>query len=681
MDLKYRPDIDGLRCIAIISVIFYHLDLKINNHFFFQGGFLGVDIFFVISGYLITRILLNEFYTNKKINFANFYERRARRILPMLFFIILLCIPISYYLLLPDQLINFSKSIIASSFFSSNIFFYLNNIEYGAKENYFQPLLHTWSLGVEEQFYIFFPFILIFSTYFSKISSFLTLLSLVILSLILSEFLSNKSSQFNFFMIFGRFWELGLGSLIAYYELKKMKVYPLLFCQIMSLLGIVLITYSIFFISNDSTHPGFITLIPTIGAALIIFAHNYETLVFKILSLKLFVAVGLISYSLYLWHFPIFSFNKILFNNITLFHNLGLIILIFSLSILSFYFIEKPFRNINFISRKKFIYSIILFSSLVIIFNAFTLKSYGFKSRLPEILTIDSSIYTEPIWNKLTDSSNEPCYGRESNFCEIGDNKKGVINIIGDSLMASIQHNLFERIKKNYKLISLTSGACWPIINTQRYLDTNKHELDSECSLKFQNDRINKIDENLNSIIIIGGRLPLILTEKYFNNFEGGIERKDKFWRKVENIKGESINLAVKNTILHFLNNNHKVILLYPIPEVGWDVPNKLFTELKGKNYTEINNFLLNTPITTSYDVFLKRTKSTFNLLNDIHHPNLFRVYPHKIFCDSMIKDRCITHDSKKIFYRDLNHPTDQGAELINNEIMKILNLIEVNQK
>ena len=165
MKNSYRPEIDGLRTIAVISVIIYHAEITINNIKLFQGGFIGVDIFFVISGYLITSIILNELIDKNSFSFKNFYERRIRRILPTLLFVILISIPIAWVKLSPNDFLNFSKSALYSLGFSSNIFFWYSGQQYEAESALLLPLLHTWSLSVEEQFYIFFPIILVLSIF------------------------------------------------------------------------------------------------------------------------------------------------------------------------------------------------------------------------------------------------------------------------------------------------------------------------------------------------------------------------------------------------------------------------------------------------------------------------------------------------------------------------------------
>ena len=182
MNLKYRPEIDGLRAISVIAVLIYHSDLTIFGKYFFNGGFIGVDIFFLISGYLIGSIIINELDSSGKFSYSKFLLRRIRRILPALFFIILVSLTFAYLYILPNNFIDLSKSILSSVLFSSNYYFSYTGEVYDAVDSKYLPFLHTWSLSVEEQFYIIFPilFVLIFKFQkenFSKILFFILLLS------------------------------------------------------------------------------------------------------------------------------------------------------------------------------------------------------------------------------------------------------------------------------------------------------------------------------------------------------------------------------------------------------------------------------------------------------------------------------------------------------------------------
>ena len=344
--LTYRAEIDGLRSIAVVSVILYHAQLEVFNRDWFQGGYVGVDVFFVISGYLITRIILFELYRTGSFSFKRFYERRARRILPVLFLVILVSIPVAWIKLLPQEITEYSRSILSSIFFGSNFYFHAIQTSYGAESALLKPFLHTWSLGVEEQFYLVFPVFLLLSFRFFKEHVFFLILFLSIASLVMAQYLAPIRPELNFYLPFTRFWELAVGSMLAYRELiHRNVVMQAAWSELLSWSGLGLVVYSILFFDGQTLHPGFYTLIPVLGVSLVIYFGSATRLVLKLLASKLMVAVGLISYSAYLWHFPIFAFARVRDSSITNMDKFGLIVLTLALSLASYWIIEKPFRR------------------------------------------------------------------------------------------------------------------------------------------------------------------------------------------------------------------------------------------------------------------------------------------------------------------------------------------------
>lgn len=482
--LIYRPEIDGLRTIAILSVIIYHAQIVIFGHEFFKGGFVGVDIFFVISGYLISRILLSELFEKGRISFLKFYERRARRILPILFTVFIASFPFAYKYLLPNQFIEYAQSILSATFFGSNIFFYFTNTQYGAEDSLLQPFLHTWSLGVEEQFYILFPIVLLLAYKFDKNHLVTIIAVLVLISLQYSDWQSAKNTQLNFFMLTSRLWELGIGSLLAFYELKYGRVKNELLNQTMPLLGSFLIAHSIVFFNNQTPHPSLITLLPTVGTALIIlYSLNKTDLVGKVLSWKPIVGIGLISYSMYLWHYPIFAFARI--SNIEGIHNIEKILLILAtiiLSIISYYLIEKPFRNVGLISKKKLIITLSTLCILII-----SISSYFF---------LIPTIEVEPKIDKLMKERMEYRYeicGLANENCK---DKKNIL-FLGDSMVMDALNAIISISPINYEFDTL--GGCPPIKNN-KLLD--KHPQKEEC-ISLNEKRFNQDLTKYDGIVII----------------------------------------------------------------------------------------------------------------------------------------------------------------------------------
>ena len=370
--MKYRPEIDGLRTLAVTAVILFHADFK-----FISGGFIGVDIFFVISGFLITNIIVKE-VEQKKFSILKFYEKRARRILPALFTVMLFCIPIAYFLYTPGQFLDFGESLIAVSLFSSNILFWVESGYFDAISEY-KPLLHTWSLAVEEQYYIFFPlFIMIFWKFGEKI-----VISAILVVLILAEYYTfNTSKSVSFYLLPTRLFEILMGSLITFIPVKNITKQSFTLKQILSILGFILVSYSVLFFTNQTPLPGFLTLIPITGTSLIILFANKGTIINQILSTRLMVQLGLISYSTYLWHQPLFAFYKYSNNGeLTITIKVVLIIITQILAFLTWKYIENPFRDKQFMSRKKiFSYSITGLSTFILL--GFIIKQNdGFSSR------------------------------------------------------------------------------------------------------------------------------------------------------------------------------------------------------------------------------------------------------------------------------------------------------------
>ncbi|MES2987622.1 MAG: acyltransferase, partial [Pseudomonadota bacterium] len=310
--VQYKPEIDGLRAVAVVPVILFHAGFSA-----FGGGFVGVDIFFAISGYLITSIIFSELDSGR-FSLARFYERRARRILPALFLVILCCIPPALLLLRPPQLIEFARSVVSSTFFSSNILFWREGGYFGAS-NDIKPLLHTWSLAVEEQYYIFFP-IAVALAYRTKsyLAAWLVALAAIAsfaINLIALQ-LSSVSLEATFFLLPTRAWEILFGAVCALL-IRQHGETPLRLLdhralrEIMPAAGLLMIGVSIFAMDESVPFPSHFALLPVCGACLIMLFCTKGTTVYRLLASKVFVWVGLISYSLYLWHQPIFAFVRL----------------------------------------------------------------------------------------------------------------------------------------------------------------------------------------------------------------------------------------------------------------------------------------------------------------------------------------------------------------------------------
>ena len=429
MKINYRPEIDGLRAIAVSAVIFYHAQLNFFGQKIFEGGFIGVDIFFVISGYLITSLILKELKTTGKFSFRYFYERRARRILPALIVVILASIPAAWLFLLPGSFIEFIKSVLYSLGFSSNFYFHYSGLQYGAQDGLLKPLLHTWSLSVEEQYYILFPIILItIFKFFKKYLLGILFLGFFI-SLLMAEWGSKNYPAATFYFLHTRMWELIAGSLLAYFEIfKNRRSKNSVLNLILPGVGIILIMHSIFFYNDKIFHPSLYTLSPIIGVSFIIWYSKKDELITRILSSKPFVGIGLISYSMYLWHYPIFAFARIKSDIPSQYDKFEWIILTIFLSIISYIFIEKFFRNKNTNFFK--ILFIFLFSIIILFISLFSLyknsNSFEFTKKIKRNID-NKKIFLENEHYKFRKS-----YSPE-NFKNTPNNKKKVL-VVGNSV-------------------------------------------------------------------------------------------------------------------------------------------------------------------------------------------------------------------------------------------------------
>ena len=432
LNTEYRTEIDGLRALAVLPVISFHAGFDI-----FSGGFVGVDIFFVISGYLITTIIIKDL-DNNTFSFKKFYERRARRIFPALIFVILISSIISFIFLTRSELASYFKSVVATLLFFSNLYFY-KTTPYFRSESDLEPLLHTWSLSIEEQFYIIFPITLLLFYKFFKRYIFLMLIFGFAASLFICQFLALKTGgTLNFYFTFSRVWELALGAICAYMIIYKNLSFSILIKNLFSIAGIVLIVFSIFFFNRQTVFPSFYTLVPTIGSALIILFASKETLVNKILSIKFFVSIGLISYSLYLWHQPLLAFGRIFFDDLSIIHKLILIFLAVLMSIFSYFFIETTFRDKNKIDFKIFFRAGYMSTIFLLVFSYISYNFFSFKNStealLAKLLVNNNAVYATKMDERLF-VKNRIIY----------ENLKPKVLIIGSSRIMQLSNDDFNK--------------------------------------------------------------------------------------------------------------------------------------------------------------------------------------------------------------------------------------------
>ena len=634
MKINYRPEIDGLRAIAVVAVILYHLQITIFNHPIFKGGFIGVDIFFVISGYLITSIILKELLTTGTFSFKNFYQRRIRRILPALLFVMLVCLPFAWIYLLPIVFIDLSKSILYSLSFTSNFYFHYSEQQYGAISGLLKPFLHTWSLSVEEQYYILFPIILFIIFKFFK-KYLLTILVIgFIISLQMADWGSRHYTSATFYFLHTRMFELIAGSILAYFEIQlghrsKNQILNLILPSV----GLFLIGHSLFFFNDKIFSPTFYTLSPIIGVSLIIWFSHKDELVTKILSSKLFVGIGLISYSLYLWHYPIFAFSRIIFEvtPINIFEKLAIGPIIIFLSIFSYFFIERPARNRKF--KFKFILiPVILSYFILIITNFIVINNDGFQSRVHP--------YFKLTFQERSDLALNYNYGdfdERENIFIIG-------NSYAEDLLKSFYYNK-ELNKKFYFYVASKKNILFPEKNYQikcflEFLKNNttlceKEDFTSHLIKQYQNS----------DYIILSQRNNKIYLDKTISEIAKYLNKDNKkFLVLLNDVNGEyKSGMLQIDKFIHFFNkipkNNELEFLEKQFYDDGMKYQSQDLIEIK-KQFAK-NNI-----------IFMNRSE---------------------IFCDH-ISQKCqlLTLDNERI-RADAGHLTDVGAKFFSKNLVKLI--------
>ena len=663
--MKYRAEIDGLRALAVLPVILFHAGFE-----WFSGGFVGVDVFFVISGYLITTIIISEM-AEGNFSIVNFYERRARRILPALFFVMAACLPFAWALLTPGDLRDFGQSLVAVSTFSSNILFWIES-GYFSTESELKPLLHTWSLAVEEQFYILFPLFLL-ATWRLGIKPILVLLFLVfILSLGTAHWSAFNSPSAAFFLSHTRVWELLLGAFLAFYLKHNTQLKTQSFHQFISLLGLGMIIYSIVFFNASTPFPSLYALVPTIGTCLLILSAVPKTIVYNFLSLKPIVGMGLISYSAYLWHQPLLAFAR---------HRISgelpsvLLVTLCAASILiawlSWRYVEKPFRDKAIFPQKK------IFVISIIAISIFTSIGYTLSFHQPLIKKYDSEMIRLDNIKKLSIDPPRQCERSliGSNFdlilndCLIGDkNTPPSFAIFGDShaqaLVVGFDNYASSNALAGY---NFSHASCFPSLNEGSYLP--KDSTQDKCDKVRRNILHILESQMMPETIYISARWAITIEKTRFNNLEGGIERGENilgFHTSQTNVVGysEAIANELEYTLEIFQNFDSQPIIIHQIPEAGWN-PVKELQKYRLYNFDQSvpENYL-----STSYDLFLTRNMSSNTLIENLASKLEVITYdPSDVFCNLVYKkrQRCITQLNGDPLYYDDDHTSPLGSYLI----------------
>jgi peptidoglycan/LPS O-acetylase OafA/YrhL len=636
--VKYRAEIDGLRALAVLPVILFHAGFE-----WFGGGFVGVDVFFVISGYLITTIIISEL-AEGKFSLINFYERRARRILPALFFVIFACLPFAWLWLVPSDLKDFGQSLIAVSTFSSNILFWLESGYFDAAAE-LKPLLHTWSLAVEEQYYIIFPIFLILTWRLGLNWILALLLIAFVISLGAAQWGAYNSPSATFYLLPTRGWELLIGVFVAFYLKYSAHLKSHFINQVLSLFGFSMIVYSVIVFDKATPFPSMYALVPTIGTGLLILCAVPKTFMHNLLSFKFIVGIGLISYSAYLWHQPLLAFARHrLLGEVS---DFILIILCASSLVMAWFswrFIEKPFRNKNTFTRNRiFIYSLTgIFVFCLIGFSLNINDGYGERVK-----------FTEELSNSFKHDSLDNCFDTPFNHsaenwgCALGKDE-GEIDFIlfGDSHSLSLKSLIDEKSKqKGVRIFYTGASGCLPFVGI--YPNRND-QYQNNCNVL--NERVFQFakDRNVRGIIL-SARWSYYTLGDY--KLSGSQFISDK----------ENGPYSLQHSIDVFSKAFDATVKKY----TSIEVPIHLITQPPHQKYQpESAYFFIGKGIGSIETMSVKR--ADFQKLNGISI-NVFSSHEDKInvynitdlFCDEFV---CPIGDPTRSFYYDNNHLSAYGA-------------------
>ena len=620
--MKFRYDIGALRAFSVLVVLLFHFKVP-----FFSGGFLGVDIFFVISGFLMTKIILSGI-KNNTFNFFEFYIKRYKRIVPALLFLLSFIILASVVLMLPQDIRLNCKYVFLSSIFSSNVYFWLYN-DYFDAASQTNILLHSWSLSVEWQFYLLYPLLIwpLRKLYFNNKKKVIYIFTFfTFLSFLLMVFFTKEYNSFSFYMFPTRAWEMtmgGLATLIPFSFFEKLKIsknLTLVFCYT------TLITCTIF-INESMLWPSFITLVPVFAVFLILYLNTE----FKILRNKLIQFIGDISYSLYLWHWPLYIiFNYYGFNSYA--SVLVLLLLSFGFAIVSYYIIENNLFFRNKIIITIYLIFVLLLSSLLFYkpLNPIVEKLSIFNSNILEQsqLLDDNNIERVKQFNScgcfLSQNLKYANYNKE--VClTINDNKKNVL-LLGDSHAAQISLSLREKLPNNYHLLEASASYVFPLIETNGSKESKK--LMEKVFKDFLEVNSEKID--------------LVIISAHWLMYKNNQLNYDKKTLLIELIK----------TLEFFKKKNLKVVLVgqtetYTISYPKIVALNEALRDKMDSNYINYEAHELNT-------LFKEKLKN-FNYLDVYNHPDM------------------IKHDlnSGKLYMFDNNHFSKYGADQLVEILLK----------
>ncbi|MDX3925481.1 MAG: acyltransferase family protein [Shinella sp.] len=647
--LKYRPELDGLRAVAILPVLFYHADLS-----WFPGGFVGVDVFFVLSGYFMATIISSEI-AEGRFDIWKFYARRIRRIFPALFATLIATSIAAWFLFMPQEFEYFARSVRAAAVFIANLIFEREH-GYFDLAAHMKPLLHTWSLSIEEQFYIFFPISLVLAYRYARPRVLAILLAVLGLSFIASCWAAYQQPTAGFYLLQYRVWELLTGAAVALMRPARLSA---ALANLMSWAGIAGIAAAVFLYDKTTPFPGIHAALPCVSAAMIVYSNARGGAVYAALSNPVATFIGRISYSLYLWHWPLIVFLRYRFGDLPSVVDSAIVVAgSFVLAYLSWRYIEQPFRYGRARLPRRFVFaSGAAAAASIAIFGSIVTKLDGIPARLPEAARplYEAAYDTSPFNAKecfISTDGEGPSIPdiRAGKLCAIGDTDRGgapSFLVWGDSHSAAMAPAIDAAARKaGVRGLFIGRGSCPPLPDT----DFAKDESEERCD--DYNDAVMSVIERQ--------KFPFVFMVGYWPRYvhRAGLPNEGAFFDANEKPPLEDWSAPVKAgldaTLAKLSRIGAKGVLVMDVPEMGFDVPEALArAHMTGRSLD----------IAPPLDYTVRRQALARRVLAQSARENgAYIVDPMPAICDD---EKCHAMKDGIVLYKDIDHLTATGARSI----------------
>jgi peptidoglycan/LPS O-acetylase OafA/YrhL len=634
--MQYKPAIDGLRALAVVSVLLFHANAP-----FLPGGYIGVDVFFIISGYLITSLICQE-YGAGRFTLTGFYVRRIRRIFPALVLVLLSTTAVSMIIMLPPDSIRFGSSVIASVLFYSNFYFWAQKGNYLRDGLEFEPLLHTWSLAIEEQFYILFPlFMRLALPRFKRLD--LVLIAGATVSFALSVYLTVRHPVAAFYTSPSRAWELLLGGWLAISGLKDCaprRVIPWL-----QLAGLVMIGAAAVCFDRLTRFPGFAALVPCVGTALLVAWSDHKSRMTAALSHPVLVWLGLISYPLYLWHWSLLALGRlVLLREPSVLEIAFIYLLSVVLAAATWRYVEKPIR-----ARKGQGSTAGAFAGaaavacLTVTIGLAPRAAEAVWSRLaPDVarLLAGAKDYAPALgschnWNRKQPERLSHCtigaHDRpEFDFVLWGDSHAGAVAMAVDGVARDL----------GKKGLQLTSDDCLPFLRTQVILNREATDCEARNEAGFEVMR----QLGIRRAMLVGAWV------QYAGDYNKVLRPHGESTTAEDDVA--AFRRGFRQTIDILRTAGIDVVVVGPVPQIGWNVPSTLATMTWRKKPL---------PDGPSLDDFMKSQRKIMPLLKELERDHVNVMYPHERLCAVT----CLIHLNGEVLYSDDEHLSTRGADLL----------------